>query len=519
MTVLLLRSYATFAQGAIVDLDNATEAALVNQGRATYTVNPGPVFDPLTASEQQALRDSNVGSFTAAQVAATQALVSGAGNSSAEISAYTSAVTAAGGALSTGEATALAAFVASAKSAGYWTKLNDVMPLCGGFAGCTVKLKSQYGSALRLVGMSSGDYGSLGLTGDGSSKYVRTGVMYSDASRAGVGGLACFLTAHGTATSASQFMGVSWGALGTRMGFLWNGASASTVLATFDGSDTIESSAVANAKPPVGLYHIERSSTTLAKFYGNGSPITADLTATITPTVQAVEVTLLAGASNASSANLYSTATVGFAATTNGTMTPNEARAFAAHVGRLMFDLGRVQPVTTPAKLLFPVIGQSLAIGAQSSAVSTSQPYSNRMQPGGTIAHNPADARPASLVTGFAAMGAPLIEKTRETIASGCANTISATARSNGLGAAWDSHWINMGIGASTYAALAKGTAAYSNAIAFLSLIQDELANPLGTPVTVPAIFCVHGEQDYASGTYQADIAQWRRTIWRALPR
>ena len=79
MTVLLLRSYATFAQGAIVDLDNATEAALVNQGRATYTVNPGPVFDPLTASEQQALRDSNVGSFTAAQVAATQALVSGAG--------------------------------------------------------------------------------------------------------------------------------------------------------------------------------------------------------------------------------------------------------------------------------------------------------------------------------------------------------------------------------------------------------------------------------------------------------
>ena len=79
MTVLLLRSYATFAQGAIVDLDNATEAALVNQGRATYTVNPGPVFDPLTASEQQALRDSNVGSFTAAQVAATQALVSGGG--------------------------------------------------------------------------------------------------------------------------------------------------------------------------------------------------------------------------------------------------------------------------------------------------------------------------------------------------------------------------------------------------------------------------------------------------------
>jgi hypothetical protein len=47
MTVLLLRPYATFAQGATVDLDNATEASLVAQGRATYTVNPGPAFEPL----------------------------------------------------------------------------------------------------------------------------------------------------------------------------------------------------------------------------------------------------------------------------------------------------------------------------------------------------------------------------------------------------------------------------------------------------------------------------------------
>lgn len=58
MTVLLLKPYATFAQGATVDLDNATESALVTQGLATYTNNPGPEFSPLTAAEQQQLRDS-----------------------------------------------------------------------------------------------------------------------------------------------------------------------------------------------------------------------------------------------------------------------------------------------------------------------------------------------------------------------------------------------------------------------------------------------------------------------------
>mgnify|MGYP000157890029 FL=1 len=56
MTILLLRPYSTHAQGATVDLDNATEAALVAQGRATYTVNPGSSFTPLTPAEQQTLR-------------------------------------------------------------------------------------------------------------------------------------------------------------------------------------------------------------------------------------------------------------------------------------------------------------------------------------------------------------------------------------------------------------------------------------------------------------------------------
>ena len=71
MTITLNAPYAAFAGGASVDLDNATEAALVAQGRAVYTSNPGAVFIPLTPTEQQALRDS---------VSFTQALASGSVN-------------------------------------------------------------------------------------------------------------------------------------------------------------------------------------------------------------------------------------------------------------------------------------------------------------------------------------------------------------------------------------------------------------------------------------------------------
>lgn len=84
MTVTLLKPYATYAQGASVDLDNATEASLVTQGRATYTANPGNAFSPLTAAEQQSLRDG------AALVTATQAaalLATGGGSVSRAVAA------------------------------------------------------------------------------------------------------------------------------------------------------------------------------------------------------------------------------------------------------------------------------------------------------------------------------------------------------------------------------------------------------------------------------------------------
>jgi lysophospholipase L1-like esterase len=58
MTIILSQSYGAYANGATVDLDNATEAALVAQGRASYSgTAPTSAFQPLTAAEQQNLRD------------------------------------------------------------------------------------------------------------------------------------------------------------------------------------------------------------------------------------------------------------------------------------------------------------------------------------------------------------------------------------------------------------------------------------------------------------------------------
>lgn len=90
MTVLLSKPYATYAQGATVDLDNATEASLVAQGLGVYTTNPGSTFFPLTAKEQQASRDMAatiaVGNTLPRWTAALKA--QGAGTRNAKLAIY-----------------------------------------------------------------------------------------------------------------------------------------------------------------------------------------------------------------------------------------------------------------------------------------------------------------------------------------------------------------------------------------------------------------------------------------------
>lgn len=65
MTVLLSKPYATYASGATIDLDNATEASIVAQGIGVYTTNPGAAFLPLTPAEQQQIRDGGAATLSA----------------------------------------------------------------------------------------------------------------------------------------------------------------------------------------------------------------------------------------------------------------------------------------------------------------------------------------------------------------------------------------------------------------------------------------------------------------------
>jgi hypothetical protein len=523
MSIKLLTPYSKYPHNAIITLDAATEAALVANKTATTDLTGGvtwvePTFPNKYPSGE--LAPAQIAAGGVAQVAVTAAgvlldgngsPVSGGGSASsasanAAIASYTTAVAAAGGSLTAPQSAALLAFVQAAQASGYWRNLNDVMPLCGGFAAAGVKLKSLYGGVAQLKNFVLGDYGALGLTGDGSTKYVDMGLRCSDISVGGLGGLACYLTGYGSAAATTQLMGTSWGAFSTRQGFLWGGSGTPNVTATFDGTTTVSSSNFVNAAPPLGLYHIERGSTSLARFVGNGMPLAADLGGTITPVDNGAQVHLFGGGTSSGS-TLLCPASIGFAATTDGGMSPAQCRDFAAHVQALMLALGRA---SAPNRYVIPVIGQSLARGATSSSVSTSQPYKNTMPPGGQLSNNPANTRPASVYQYAIGLSGPLIESSSETIASGFANTVSQKARENGLGAAWDSHWINVGMGATAYSGIAKGTPAYANSVAMLQVIKAQLTDPLGAAMLVPAIMCVHGEQDFANASYQADIAKWQ---------
>jgi hypothetical protein len=108
------------------------------------------------------------------------------GGTDADAAAWAAAVTAAGGTYSAAGLAASSAFVVSAKAAGYWTKLNRINLFAGGggtaaqnLTGTLVPLKVGGGSATETnVNFVAGDYTeATGLTGNGSTKYLNTGLI------------------------------------------------------------------------------------------------------------------------------------------------------------------------------------------------------------------------------------------------------------------------------------------------------------------------------------------------------
>lgn len=101
-----------------------------------------------------------------------------------DAAAWAAAVVVAGGTYSPTTLTAVSAFVTLAKASGYWTKLNRINLFCGDqLAAALVPLKAGSGSATETnVNFVGGDYTeATGITGNGSTKYLDTGLVASTA--------------------------------------------------------------------------------------------------------------------------------------------------------------------------------------------------------------------------------------------------------------------------------------------------------------------------------------------------
>ncbi len=107
-----------------------------------------------------------------------------AGGSSVDTdaAAWAAAVVSNGGTYSASTLAAVSTFCASAKASGYWTRLNRINLFCGNqLAACLVPLKVGGGNSTDTnVNFVAGDYSeATGLTGNGTTKYLRTGLVPS----------------------------------------------------------------------------------------------------------------------------------------------------------------------------------------------------------------------------------------------------------------------------------------------------------------------------------------------------
>ncbi len=166
----------------------------------------------------------------------------------------------------------------------------------------------------------------------------------------------------------------------------------------------------------------------------------------------------------------------------------------------------RVRPVYFAVNHLL-CTGQSLSVGAGGSpALSTSQPYDNKMFNTGVLAGG-------TTLTSFK----PLAEATVETMSSGLANEVTKLAREEvlkGLPAPEDSHELLVschGVGGKAYADIKKGTAAYANGLAQMKAGQTISAD-LKLSYVIRGVTSVHGESDHVANNtaYAANLATWQ---------
>lgn len=418
---------------------------------------------------------------------------------------WKNAILAAGGSVTTGQQTAVDTFVKSAKTNGYWNNLLDVGPLAGSdLTSAKVKLKnySGTGTSVTATNFVSGDYSvTAGLQG-ASTKFLDTGFNYQTFGSASLLGMSTYINDEFITTSGSgeYVMGRDNGQAAPYLAFYSLNIGGQTV---FGGGSTFN---INNGGGQMGrgLYHYARSSLSAAAAYLNGHKYASSASTITDSATKNVTHAIFKGGGGSSA---YLVRRVSFYAIDDGLMGDTKAALFGADVQQLQRDLGRIVPAAYPIRFV-PHMGQSLASGTQGSpALSTTQPYQNRM-----LLSYTAGIPSGTAATSYPWTFAPLREISQETLASGCSNLVSQLWRADHASdASRDVVIGNYATGSSAYSVLKKGGTGlnYAEMITEITGVKTT-ALDYGTSLAVPYIAVVHGENDAASSTYQTDIETWQ---------
>jgi hypothetical protein len=430
------------------------------------------------------------------------------------VTTYVAAVVAAGGTIPGGQQSALNTFVTAMKSAGLWTRTQELGVFAGGtVAGAAVKLKTAGPANCTMNGFVLGDISSIGITSDGSTKWVDTGTTITQLSPAGANqgalGMGVFLTAECTTATPGYLMGTDAGSA-PQVGLRWNVTAVGSMDLLIQGGGVPQWNKP-RGKLPIGLISGHRNGATAIFGYEGGTNISGG-NAGFTYQASANQIAVCSGFFG----NNKVAMSCGLYYISDGTWTDADVLTFTQLVNALMVGMGRVVPDARSYKFI-PIIGQSLASGSQGNPpLSTSQAYKNLTQGSGLQANMSASPPTAFWNGGGAGNGyqvgdiTPMVEIFNETIASGASNTISQKARANSLGSIHDTLSMNFSLGATAYAGLAKGTNPYANAMASIGVAPVQGILFATGAMNIPALFCVHGESDMANGSYDLNIRQWQ---------
>jgi hypothetical protein len=238
-----------------------------------------------------------------------------------------------GGTISTATKGYVNTFVLAAKADSYWTKLTRINLFCGDdLAAAMTPLKVGGGDDPETnVNFVGGDYSeATGLTGNGSTKYLNTGLL-ADALSANDTHIALYNRAssanggrHGAADSGELFI-------------VYAPYSDGTFYSDMYDENTDRTSA-ATGGTPYGFLVSTRRSTTAHEIYRNGSSLATNTTA-VTGTLPTLEIYLFA-ANMATVVNHYNDAVLG-AYSIGAGLTDTDVSNYSTDLNAFQTSLGR----------------------------------------------------------------------------------------------------------------------------------------------------------------------------------